>query len=445
MGESEHWDVLVVGGGVAGLRAARALHAAGQRVLVLEASDALGGRIRTDRVTTDHGDYLLDRGFQIYLTAYPEGREILGGVEFQPFEPGALVRVGERFHTVVDPFRRPLRALKMFGTPIATLEDQARLALLDRRLRSGSVDDAWADPEGPDAETSTLEMLRAAGFGEQTIDRFFRCFFGGVFFDRTLGTSSRMFTFTYRMFATGDAVVPARGMGEIPERLAAGLPPSAIRLNTRVHSVDATENGASVTLDGGEVFEADRVVVASAFGVPINGDVRDEPGWQSTVSVWLDVERAVTDRVTKGRPTLLLDSGATAADGARPVNHAAVLSDAARQYAPRSRSLIAANIVSGSDDPAALPDDGALSASVVSQLSSWFDEPADAFEPLAVQRIARALPTQVLSRGGTLSPHDRLRRPHPRVVVCGDETTDASTNGALRSGRLAAEAVLGAS
>ena len=61
-------DVVVIGAGLAGLTAARTLTAAGLDVAVLEASDGVGGRVRTDVVD----GYRLDRGFQILLTAYPE-------------------------------------------------------------------------------------------------------------------------------------------------------------------------------------------------------------------------------------------------------------------------------------------------------------------------------------------------------------------------------------
>ena len=60
-------DVLVVGAGISGLVAAVELKRRGFSVQVLEASDNVGGRIRTDVVD----GFLLDRGFQVLLTAYP--------------------------------------------------------------------------------------------------------------------------------------------------------------------------------------------------------------------------------------------------------------------------------------------------------------------------------------------------------------------------------------
>ncbi|NLF90390.1 MAG: NAD(P)-binding protein, partial [Corynebacterium marinum] len=60
-------DVIVIGAGLAGLQAARRLQDNGLTVTVLEGSDAVGGRVRTDRVD----GFLVDRGFQILNPAYP--------------------------------------------------------------------------------------------------------------------------------------------------------------------------------------------------------------------------------------------------------------------------------------------------------------------------------------------------------------------------------------
>ena len=62
--------VIVVGAGLAGLTCAKVLHERGAEVVVFEASDGLGGRVRTD---VKEG-FLLDRGFQVYFTAYPAAR-----------------------------------------------------------------------------------------------------------------------------------------------------------------------------------------------------------------------------------------------------------------------------------------------------------------------------------------------------------------------------------
>jgi len=65
--------VVIVGGGVSGLSCAHRLHQAGVPFTLLEASDVPGGRVRTDR----YEGFLLDRGFQVLLTAYPEAGRLL--------------------------------------------------------------------------------------------------------------------------------------------------------------------------------------------------------------------------------------------------------------------------------------------------------------------------------------------------------------------------------
>ena len=67
--------VLIVGGGLAGLACAVRLHERGARPLIVEASDDVGGRVRTDMVE----GFRLDRGFQVYLDAYPEAGNFLRG------------------------------------------------------------------------------------------------------------------------------------------------------------------------------------------------------------------------------------------------------------------------------------------------------------------------------------------------------------------------------
>ena len=66
-------DVVVVGAGLAGLACARELTSAGLVVRVVEAADAVGGRVRTDHVD----GYTLDHGFQVLNTAYPELRRMI--------------------------------------------------------------------------------------------------------------------------------------------------------------------------------------------------------------------------------------------------------------------------------------------------------------------------------------------------------------------------------
>ena len=248
-------DVVVVGAGVSGLACALELRRLGREVVVLEASDAVGGRVRSDRVD----GFTLDRGFQVLLTAYPEVQRLLDldGLRLRRFQPGAMVHRRGRFHRVSDPFRRPQDLLATLRAPVGTFADKARIGLLRRRVLK-------SDPRTllrqPDIETSA--HLEALGFSDSFVEQFFRPFFGGVSLDPSLRTSSRMFDVLFRSFAAGDVAVPADGMRAIPDQLARRLPPATVRLRSRVEHVDAH----GVLLTDGSTWTARAVVVATHVG-----------------------------------------------------------------------------------------------------------------------------------------------------------------------------------
>ena len=245
-------DVLVVGAGLAGLTCAADLAGAGFDCRILEASDGIGGRVRTDRVD----GYLLDRGFQILLTAYPEvGRRLdVGRLDLGLFQTGAVVRIGGAFHSVADPLRRPLELPSTLAAPVGTLADKARLARLVLDVRTHAVGSLLRRPD-----TTTAERLARAGFSRRMIETFWRPLFAGIQLDPGLEVSSRRFDVILRMLAAGSCGVPAGGMGAVPAQLAESLPPGTVRLGTEVTAVGP----GRVVLRGGEELAGRAVVVAT--------------------------------------------------------------------------------------------------------------------------------------------------------------------------------------
>ena len=238
---SSNSDVLIIGGGLAGLCCALRLYQSGLSFQVLEASDGVGGRVRTDKVE----GFLLDRGFQVLLTAYPEARRVLDydALDLQPFYPGASFDTRAVLHRFSDPWRHPIDGILSLFSPIGSVSDKLKVRKLRQQVLTGSLQDLYHRPE-----TTTLQALRNLGFSESMIDCFFRPFIGGVFFDPNLGVSSRMFEFGFRMFSMGDTALPSKGMGAIPEQIAARLPAGTVRTGARVESIQ--EEG--VTLQSGE-------------------------------------------------------------------------------------------------------------------------------------------------------------------------------------------------
>jgi phytoene dehydrogenase-like protein len=401
-------DVIVVGAGLAGLSAARTLQAAGRRVRVLEASDGVGGRVRTDVVD----GFRLDRGFQVLLTAYPEVQRSLDlpALRLQRFDPGASVYVGGRFHTVGDPFRQPSTALSTVMAPIGSVADKLRIARLRAQVRRGDVRELLRGHDVP-----TVEALRERGFSETMIDRFFRPLFGGIQLDPTLGTSARMFDVIFRMLASGDSAVPAEGMGAIPAQLAAGLAPGTVRLNTPVSAVD----GTTVRLADGDTLRADAVVVATEG--PAASQLLGLPsvGSKSAACVWF----AAPSAPTAGK-FVVLDGAASG-----PVLNVAVMSNVAPGYAPEGQHLVAAAIPS-------YDESADLHAAARAQLRGWWGPQVDGWRHLRTDRIPHGQPDQA----PPLHPKRRVSL-GGGLFVCGDHRDTGSIQGAMFSGRRCGEAV----
>lgn len=404
-------DAVVVGAGLAGLSAAVHLQRAGRSVRVLEASDGVGGRVRTDRVEGFH----LDRGFQVLLTAYPEARRQLdfADLHLRSFDPGAAVWTGDRLHRVGDPTRRPALLPGSVAAPLGTPVDKARLARLLLRARTGDVPSML---RGEDV--ATLHSLRAEGFSDTMIERFLRPLFGGIQLDPGLGASRRMFDAVMHCLASGESAVPAGGMQRIPDQLAARLRPGAVELGRRVASVGP----GTVTLADGEVVEARDVVVATEG--PAAADLLGlrVVGSRRVACVWFAAPQPpIRDRL------IVLDG----ADSG-PALNVAVMTNVAPEYSSDGTALVAAAC------PGAAPDDpAALAESVARQLRGWWGPQVD---------LWRVLRTDVIHHGQPdSSPPFRPRR---RVAlgeglyVCGDHRDTPSIQGALFSGRRTAEAVL---
>jgi phytoene dehydrogenase-like protein len=393
--------VVVVGAGLAGLSCAVTLHEAGHRVEIYEASDGVGGRVRSDVVD----GFVLDRGFQVALTAYPEMHRQLDmdALDLRAFDPGALVWRNGRGSVVSDPFRRPTSIVSTALAPIGNLFDKARIAQLRHRIRATHPARLLAAPDG-----TTAEALRDAGFSSTIIDRFFRPLVGGIQLDPELNDSRRMFDVIFRMLADGDSAVPAAGMQAIPDQLASRLPAEAIHLDSPVAETSAT----SIRLADGRTVTAAAVVVATD-GPTASDLLGIEPvGSKAAGCVYFAADRSPTDT----RCVILDGTG----DG--PVLNVAVMSNIAPSYAPPGRHLIAA----------ALPGraEGDLEHDAREQLRGWWGPEVDEWEHLATYRIPHGQPRQ----SPPFAPKQAVRLDDGRFV-CGDHRDTASIQGALFSGR----------
>ena len=404
--------ILVVGAGLAGLAAARHLRAAGVEAVVVESGARVGGRVQTDVVD----GYRLDRGFQLYNPAYPEGERVLdyGELDLRPFVAGAeVVLAGRRVARLADPRREPSWAWSSVRAPIGSPVSTARFGAyaVSRAVRSPAA-------LGREPDITAYDALRRTGADRTLIERVLRPFLSGVFLEDKLTTSRRFLDLVLRSFVRGTPSVPALGMQAIPDQLAGGLD---VRLHTPIASVAHDH----VVTESGERIEARAVIVATDPQTA----ARLLPGLR------VPAPRSVTTwyyRPTVAGETLTSADGVLVLDGARrgPVVNTVVLTNAAPTYAPAGESLVSASALG-------VRDTRENERAVRDHLSWMYGVPTSGWELIATYPIPYALPSMPV-------PLDVRRSVHgPRgVYVAGDHRDTSSIQGALVSGRRSASAVM---
>ncbi len=402
-------DIVVVGAGLAGLAAAIHLHEAGFGVVVLEASDGVGGRVRTDVVD----GFRLDRGFQLYNPAYPEGRVMFdhAAADLRGFARGARVVLDQRVVTVADPRTHPGAIRGAFAAELGGPFGLARLAWY-------ALGCARANPRAVEsrADAAIGDTLRAAGVPPNTMDHLVRPFFSGVFLEPDLATSRRFADLVLRSFVRGTPAVPAMGMGVLPRQLAARLP--TVHMFARVLSV----NGTSVESARGTVQA--RAVVVATDAASVSALI---PGLAIPASngctTWYHVPAQTPSELADGRAILTLDG-----EQRGPLINSAVMSHAAPSYSPPGKSLVSSTALGSLRDTS--------ESDVRAHLARLYGVDTAKWECLDVYDIPDALPAML--------PPLQTRRPvslGDGLFIAGDHRDTASIQGALVSGRRAATAV----
>ncbi|GAC1359151.1 MAG: NAD(P)/FAD-dependent oxidoreductase [Ktedonobacteraceae bacterium] len=419
--------IIIVGAGLAGLTCAKMLAEAKQQVLVLEAADQVGGRLRTDY----HEDgYRLDRGFQVLFTSYAAAARHLDFERLKQriFEPGAILVKNGRRYEITDPLREPTRLLPSLLNPLIPLPDKIRVLTLRAQLLRQSTGATFAGEYQPDGQDETTEAyLRRTGFSEAFIDNFIRPFYGGIFLDRSLQTSARTFQFTFKMLAAGDIIIPAEGIQSIPEQLAEHLPRGSVRCNARVDELLVDGNRVQgVRLVSGERIVADQVVIATASPIAERFIHKPLPATPvSTVCLYF----AGDERLYPQRKILLN------ADPHAYVNNAVLLTNMAPTYAPPHKHLLSVTVLGNPRD-----DDETIVARSRAEIARWF--PAynlERWQLLALYRIPFAQFSQPPGVYDTLPPNTT---DVAGLYLAGEYTQSSSIQGAMHSGEFAAREVL---
>ncbi|MFB6168461.1 MAG: NAD(P)/FAD-dependent oxidoreductase [Haloferacaceae archaeon] len=421
--------VAVAGGGLAGLTAAAGLAEAGADVTVFEREPTVGGRVRTDR----RDGYLLDRGFQVLFPAYPAAKSELDldALDLRPFSSGAVLArtsTGER-SVLADPLREPGALVESLFNREVTTADKLRTLLLRRDVAGRDEDETFARPD-----RSIREHLRDWGFSESYVENFVAPFYGGITLDRSLATSKRVFEYTFKSLSAGPATLPAEGMGAIPRQLRerAERAGAAVETETAVRAVDPAGDGATVET-GTETLGVDAAVVATdpptardltgVASIPTDGPGSVTQFYTLPEHAAVDTDRRIVLNVEDAAPNALVP-----------------LSSVAPGYASDDRQLLCATFLdAGSVDPFDASDE-ALANRTREAFGAWYPERATGgLERLATVRVPFAQFAQPPGVHETLPDVDT---PEGDVYLAGDYTEWSSIQGALRSGRTAADAVL---
>ncbi|MER5503102.1 NAD(P)/FAD-dependent oxidoreductase [Streptomyces sp. NPDC002561] len=400
-------DVVVVGAGLSGLVCALDLCRAGWRVVLLEASEGVGGRMRTDR----RDGFLLDRGFQVLNTSYPQvkRRMDLRSLRLRPFTAGVVAHTSRGPVRLADPTREPSAAGALLTGRVVSSRDLAALAALTVRDAVLPASTVRRREDG-----STSAALARAGVSDAAVADILRPFLSGVFLEDRLETSARFFHLVWRSMVRGTLCLPAQGIGVVPAQLADGLPDGVLRFGTPVAEV--TDTG--VLLEDGSEVPARTVVVATdpATAARLLPDLT-VPDTRTVTTYY-----HATGRTPMAEPTLMVDS-----TGA--ILNTCVLSEVAPTYAPRGTALISTSVL-GTDLPG-------RAQAVLCRLAELYGTDTSGWQQVAARTVEGALPAMLPPW-----PLSRTTRLRPGRYVCGDHRATGSVQGAMASGARAAREVV---
>ncbi|MBO9626454.1 MAG: FAD-dependent oxidoreductase [Microbacterium sp.] len=428
------FDTIVIGAGMSGVTCARMLADAGQRVLVLEARDRVGGRMHTDRaagfpvdlgaswIHGIDGSPLWDlvQALGIPTLEYTVGSFQVGGRPIEDFD-GDGRRMDEaetaRWIADVDAADALLLAEIEASAPGDTYLDVTERALDRSGLDAERIDDIreFFRHRVEEQCGAWIGDLDAHGLDEDAID--------------------------------GDEVIFPRGYDELPRRISTGLD---IRLGHVVTAVTREADGVTVSTDRGD-FAAAQVVVTVPLGVLKSGALSFSPALPDAIAgpierlgmgVFNKVFVQFPERFWSEESYVLRALGETGEHWHSWYDVSAIsglptlLTFAAGPFGRRMQELSDAEIVADAVAPLHRMYPGAVGEPVAHWVTRW------GADPFSVGSYSH------LALGSTHHDHDALAGPVDGVLHFAGEATwgdePATVGAAFYSGHRAAERILGA-
>ena len=272
----------IVGAGVSGLVAAKVLESHGCRSVVIESTDRVGGRVKTDFLD----GFQLDHGFQVLLTSYPEAQKHLDykSLELQKILPGAAIFLSKKQKIIGNPLKEISFLFPTLFSGIGCFSDKLRILQLNHILKRKTLSEIFSE-----SELSTSLYLKQFGFSNDIIRDFFTPFFGGIFLESKLETSSRMFEFVYKMFGEGHAAIPKAGMEAIPKQLYENLQNTDFMFNKEVISIKENE----ITLADRTKLESQVTILAADASGLVVSEKHKPMTWKSCQTLYFETNKRV--------------------------------------------------------------------------------------------------------------------------------------------------------
>jgi protoporphyrinogen oxidase len=407
---STEQSVGIIGAGISGLIAAKVLEDSGISPTIIEATDRVGGRVKTDLVD----GYQLDHGFQVLLTDYPAAKKHLdySSLHLQKFLPGSQIFHNGGGTVIGDAFRKFGFLFSTLFSSAGSFGDKLKVLKLNKQLKQKSLEAIFAEKE-----KTTLQYLKDFGFSDKMIRRFFKPFFTGIFLETELQTSSRMFEFVYKMFGEGYAALPKGGIEKIPQQLASQLKSTEIHFNQKVEKVQDNK----VYLDNKKVLTFDFIIIATEPSQLIPNMKDQETEWKSCQTLYFTAPHRFISKALIG---LIADEDSLANN---IFYHNSLKTDTKGEKELLSVTVVKDHNLSDAD----------LVKKVQNDLEKYCG--IDELEFLKLYHIPKALP-DLKNVQYELAPSETQLTHY--IFLAGDTQLNGSLNAAMLSGEKAATGVL---